>query len=149
MPQLSLARVALAVSLLAACSGADSTATSGSEQPETTPTTETVAMTDEGAGAQTTTLAAMARSAEAGMCELPSAGYAAACNDCLAARCCTQVEDCKSDAACSAQLGCIIECEDAEDPAECSMACMPEGVHAGYVAYDDCSFVECLSTCWM
>jgi hypothetical protein len=149
MPQLSLARVVAAVSLLAACAGADSTEPNGSEQPDTIAMTEAMAMTDERAEAQTTTLAATASGAEAGMCELPSAGYAAACNDCLAAQCCTQIEDCKRDAACGAQLGCIVECEDADDPAECSRACMPEGLHAGYVAYDDCSFVECLSACWM
>jgi hypothetical protein len=43
----------------------------------------------------------------------------------------------------------IVECQDDENPAACSMACAREDLHAGYVAYDDCSFVECLSTCWM
>lgn len=134
---MTLARIAAAALLVAACSGSDSTETSGSEGAEAV-------------DAESTTLAAAAADvAGPGVCELPSGGYAAACNSCLAAQCCTPIEDCKSDAACGEQLRCIVECQDDEDPAACSMACAGEGVHAGYVAYDDCSFVECLSTCWM
>jgi hypothetical protein len=142
MSLVNLARIATAALLVAACSGSDNTQTKDTESP--------AAMPGEGAARETTmTLAATAETAEAGACELPSGGYAAPCNGCLAAQCCTQIEDCKSDAACGEQLRCIVECQDDENPAACSMACAREDLHAGYVAYDDCSFVECLSTCWM
>lgn len=140
MSLLRTARVAAAALLVAACSGADSTQRDGSAGPG--------AMPSEGADPEATTLAATA-SAEAAMCELPSGGYSAACNGCLAAQCCTQIEDCKGDAACVEQLRCIVECQADDDPTECSMGCARGDLHAGYVAYDDCSFVECLSTCWM
>jgi len=138
MSLMKVVRVAAAALLVAACSGADSTETRGSEEPG--------AMSGSSTLQETTMLAATAGS---GMCELPSGGYSPACNSCLAAQCCAQIEDCKSDAACSPQLRCIVECQDDENPAACSMACAREDLHAGYVAYDDCSFVECLSTCWM
>jgi hypothetical protein len=139
MSLVKAARVAGAALLVAACSGADSTQTEGTE--------EAVAMSRESTDSETTTLARA--EGGAGVCQLPSGGYSAACNGCLAAQCCTQIEDCKGDATCGAQLRCIVECEEDENPAECSMACAREDLHAGYIAYDDCSFVECLSTCWM
>jgi hypothetical protein len=133
--------------LVAACSGSDSRETTGPEAMGDE-------SNDESSAPATTTFAATADHTESGMaqgamCELPSGGYAAACNSCLAAQCCAPIEDCKSDAACGEQLRCIVECQDDENPAECSMACARDGVDARYVAYDDCSFVECLSTCWM
>ncbi len=137
-----LRSVLAAAWLLAACSGADSTETRSTEQEAAAPGAESTS-------AETATLAAMATADEAAVCELPSGGDAAACNDCLAAQCCAPIEDCKSDGACSAQLRCIVECQHDPAPAECSAACAPDGAHAGYVAYDDCSFVECLSACWM
>ena len=142
MSLVSSARIAIAALLVAACSGSDSTQTEGPEEAAGQ-------ANEERSSTATTTLAATADSAEAGMCELPSGGYAAACNSCLAAQCCAEIEACKSDTACGEQLRCIVECQDDENPADCSMACTRDGVHAGYVAYDDCSFVECLSTCWM
>jgi hypothetical protein len=59
------------------------------------------------------------------------------------------VEACKADEACAAQLTCIVECQHASDPGPCSEACMADGAHVLYTAYDDCSFDACLDTCWM
>jgi hypothetical protein len=84
------------------------------------------------------------------MCQLPSGGYTSDCNTCLAASCCEDIEACKANGECAAQLTCIIDCQQASDPGACSAACTePGGVHVGYTAYDDCSFGECMSTCWL
>lgn len=83
------------------------------------------------------------------MCQLPSGGYTNDCNGCLEASCCEDVEACKADEECASQLTCIIECQRASDPGACSEACIEGGPHVLYTAYDDCSFVACLDTCWM
>lgn len=133
---MSRARGALLSWLVAACSGADGTPASSDVAEMETATSQA--------------LAGAADGAEAAVCELPSGGYSEACNGCLAARCCAPIEDCKGDAACGDQLRCIIECQTDDSPTACSTACTADsGVHAGYMAYDDCSFSECLSECWM
>jgi len=97
-----------------------------------------------------TTAASLSAMPVVEMCQLPSGGYTDDCNACLASNCCAEVEACKSDVACGAQLACIIECEEDEDPGACSERCMePDGLHVGYTPYDDCSFGECRSTCWL
>jgi hypothetical protein len=85
----------------------------------------------------------------AGMCELPSEGYADSCNECLAARCCEPIETCKTQSDCSAQLECVVLCQYASDPSACSRACFAPGRHPDYVRYDDCSFADCRSECWL
>jgi len=85
---------------------------------------------------------------ESARCELPEPGYGGECNSCLAARCCEPIEACDADAVCSEQLACVVRCQTADDPGRCSMACLGEEPAAGYLAYDDCSFSECLSSCW-
>jgi hypothetical protein len=96
--------------------------------------------------------AARATSAEIeapGVCELPRGGYPGACNECLADRCCAAIEMCKGSPACAAQLECMIPCQAASDPSECSRACVAAGRDPDYVAYDDCSFEECRTQCWL
>ena len=128
--QLSIAMLALAP---LGCSDSDST--SRSEPAPPAPSEET-----------TTRSAVMPAAA---MCELPSGGYASDCNGCLEASCCEDVEACKADAECAAQLTCIVECQRATEPGACSEACTPDGMHVLYTAYDDCSFDACIDTCWM
>jgi hypothetical protein len=85
----------------------------------------------------------------ASSCGLPEGGYDDGCNSCLAANCCVPVEACKQDPGCAAQLSCIVRCQHADDPTVCSDACIPGAPDPGYLAYDDCSFQECRSSCWM
>lgn len=84
----------------------------------------------------------------AARCELPAQGYSPSCDQCLAARCCEPIEACKSDAECAEQVSCIVRCQYADDPASCSPACIADQPHPGYLAYDDCSFEQCLEECW-
>lgn len=85
----------------------------------------------------------------ASSCELPEGGYGDSCNSCLASSCCSVIEACERDASCSTQLSCIVRCQHADDPTACSAACIPGVPDPGYVAYDDCSFQECRSSCWV
>lgn len=139
MQSLSTARLGGALTWLAlswggalACSGSDRTSSS---EPEPSGS------------------AAEARSGvrpAAEMCELPSGGYSDACNGCLEVSCCPEVEACKADVACAEQLTCIVDCQHAADPGACSQGCIgTSGLHVLYTPYDDCSFDECVSTCWM
>jgi hypothetical protein len=82
-------------------------------------------------------------------CELPRGGYAESCNECLAARCCEPIEICKQQSDCSSQLDCVLLCQYASDPPACSRACFAAGRHPDYVRYDDCSFEDCRSECWL
>jgi hypothetical protein len=85
----------------------------------------------------------------AGRCELPAAGYSDDCNTCLAARCCEPIESCKEDSQCAEQLSCEVQCQLDSDPPGCSQRCFASGPHGLYTPYDDCSFAECRSSCWM
>jgi hypothetical protein len=85
----------------------------------------------------------------AARCELPRGGYTGTCNECLAASCCAPIETCKGRADCAAQLDCMLSCQEASDPSECSRACLATGRDPDYVAYDDCSFEDCRDTCWL
>jgi hypothetical protein len=87
-------------------------------------------------------------SAQALECSLPDDGYSVACNECLASQCCAPIGACLSDAAtCAQQLGCVVRCQAALDATACYDAC--GATDPGYIAYEDCSFDRCLSTCWM
>jgi len=81
-------------------------------------------------------------------CALPAPGYGVDCDGCLAARCCDPIEACKSDSLCAEQLGCVVRCQTADDPGRCSMDCIGDTPAANYLAYEDCSFSECLMACW-
>lgn len=83
------------------------------------------------------------------LCELPRGGYAGACNECLAARCCEPIEACKAGDDCFAQLDCMLLCQYDSDPPACSRECLAAGRHPDYVAYDDCSFEACRPQCWL
>jgi hypothetical protein len=82
-------------------------------------------------------------------CELPGGGYSADCDLCLAAQCCEAITACKTDATCSLELGCVVDCQYADEPSVCSMACSTGSSSPRYAAYLSCSFEQCLATCWM
>lgn len=86
--------------------------------------------------------------APAARCELPNAGYAGACNECLAARCCEPIEACKGDAGCAQQLACEVQCQYDAEPSACTAQCFAAGPHPLYEPYDDCSFGDCRASCW-
>jgi hypothetical protein len=72
------------------------------------------------------------------------------CNACLAENCCAPIEACKGKPACLEQLDCVVRCQYVEDSEACYAACLTGGApHADYTAYDDCSFSECRSNCWI
>jgi hypothetical protein len=82
-------------------------------------------------------------------CQLPRGGYTDSCNSCLATSCCAPIDDCLHDQACNQQLGCVIDCQNANDPTQCSLDCLGDAPHPSYLSYDDCSFDACRSSCWM
>jgi len=82
-------------------------------------------------------------------CELPGGGYTTDCNSCLATQCCEAIAACKTDATCSLELGCVVDCQYADEPSVCSMACRSGSSNPYYANYLSCSFERCLATCWM
>ncbi|HTV17341.1 MAG TPA: hypothetical protein VMG12_01680 [Polyangiaceae bacterium] len=83
----------------------------------------------------------------AGECALPDEGYSAACDECSAAQCCDTIAACRGDAECERQFACVVRCQSAVDATACYDGCA--ATHPAYLAYEDCSFEQCLSTCWM
>jgi hypothetical protein len=80
-------------------------------------------------------------------CTLPDEGYSAVCDECSARECCDTVFACTSDADCARQFSCVVRCQEAIDATACYEGCA--ATHPGYLAYEDCTFDRCLSTCWM
>lgn len=89
----------------------------------------------------------MSTSPLAGECALPDEGYSAACDACSAESCCDAIAACRSDAECERQFSCVVRCQEAADATGCYDGC--GATHPSYLAYEDCSFDRCVSTCWM
>lgn len=82
-------------------------------------------------------------------CKLPGSYGAAACDECLNARCCTELAACNADADCQRDLECTLRCVSTEDPPQCFAACFSGGdMPATFTAFDDCSFNECEAACF-